>query len=118
MSVTRPMIFVVAATLALSTPVRAELDKLDDAHRALIERGLQIHDRNLGPSLVLKDVLFIPGQHMDSAGNIVDNAAPVGMLSYPSGFFAAVKDPWIRGVHSIANLGSKNNSLNGDVLLA
>jgi hypothetical protein len=67
---------------------------------------------------VLKDVLFIPGQHMDRAGKVVDNAAPSGMRSYPSGFFTAMKDPWVRGVHSIANLGSKNNGLNGDVLLA
>jgi hypothetical protein len=63
---------------------------------------------------VLKDVLFIPGQNRDSAGNIVDNFAPIGMRSYPSGFFAAVKDPWIRRVHSIANLGSKNHGLNNE----
>lgn len=55
---------------------------------------------------------------MDGAGNIVDNPAPNGVPSYPSGFFRAVKDPWIRGVHIIANLGSKNNGLNGDVLMS
>ena len=111
------MLFIVAATLALSTPVRAQLDNLDKGHRVLIERGLQIHGRNLGPALVLKGVLYIPGQHMDGAGNIVNNPAPIGILSYPSGFYTAVKDPWIRGVHNIANLGSKNNGLTGDVLL-
>jgi hypothetical protein len=112
------MIFIVAVTPALSTPVPAQLENLDKDHQALIERGLQIRGRNLGPALVLKDVLFIPGQHKDGSGKIVDNSAPMGVRSYPSGFFRAVKDPWIRGVHSIANRGSKNDGLSGDALLA
>jgi hypothetical protein len=115
---TRPVFFIVAATLAFSTPVRAQLHNLTKDHRALIERGLEIHGRNLGSALAPKGVLYIPGQHMDGAGNIVNNPAPIGIPSYPSGFYTAVKDPWIRGVHSIANLGSKNNGLTGDVLLA
>jgi hypothetical protein len=118
MNATRLMLCIVAATLVFSTPARAQLDKLDKGHRDLIERGLQIHGRNFGQALVGKDVLYIPGQRMDDAGNIVKNSVPGDMLSYPSGFYAAVKDPWIRGVHSIANLGSKNNGLTGDVLLA
>ena len=117
MNVTQPVLFSVAATLALSTPARAQLDNLDKDHRVLVERGLQIHGRNLGPALVLKGVLYVPGQHMDGAGNIVNSPAPIGMLNYPSGFNAAVKDPWFRGVHTIANLGTKNNGLTGDVLL-
>jgi len=117
MNVTRPMFFIVAATLALSTPARAQLDNLDNGHRGLIERGLQIHGRNLGQALVLKGALNIPGQHMDGAGNIVNNPAPPGIPNYPMGYYTAVKDPWIRGVHSIANLGTKNNGLTGDVLL-
>jgi len=76
---------------------------------------------NLGPALLRllsKDVLFIPGQHLDGGGNTVNNAVPIDMSSYPSGFNAAIKDPWIRGVQSIANLGSTNNSLKGDFLLS
>jgi hypothetical protein len=118
MNVTRPMLFIIAGTLTLSRPVRAQLDNLDTVHRALIERGLQIHGRNFGPGLVLKDMLYIPGQHMDVAGNVVNNPVPAGMRSYPSGFYSAIKDPWFRGVHSISNLGSKNNGLSGDVILA
>lgn len=117
MNVTQPVLFSVAATLALSTPARAQLDNLDKDHRVIIERGLQIHGRNLAPALVLKGVLYVPGQHMDGAGNIVNNPAPTGIPNYPSGFYTAVKDPWIRGVHNIANLGAKNNGLTGDVLL-
>jgi hypothetical protein len=77
--------------------------------------------RNLGPALVRllsKDVLFVPGQHKDGSGNTVNNAVPIDMLSYPSGFNTAVKDPWIRGVQSIANLGTKNDGLDGDFLLS
>jgi hypothetical protein len=55
---------------------------------------------------------------MDGAGNIVINTVPIGMRGYPSGYNAAVKDPWFRGVHTIANLGSRNSGLTGDVLLA
>jgi hypothetical protein len=112
------MLFIVAATLTFSRPVRAQFDTLTKDHRALIERGLQVHGQNLAPALKLKDVLYIPGQHLDGAGNVVNNAAPMGTRSYPSGFYGAEKDPWFRGVHNIANLGSKNNGLNGDVLLA
>jgi hypothetical protein len=111
MNVTRLMLFIIAATPALSTPARAQLDNLDKGPRVLIERGSQIHGRNLGSVLVLKGVLYIPGQHMDAAGNIVNNPAPAGIPNYPSGFYTTVKDPWIRGVHSIANPGSKNNGL-------
>lgn len=118
MNVIGPMFFIVAATLILTRPVRAQLDYLDKDHRSLIERGLQIQGRNLGAVLVLKDMLYIPGQHRDGAGNVVNNAAPVGMRSYPSGYYGAIKDPWFRGVHNIANLGSKNNGLSGDVILA
>jgi hypothetical protein len=77
--------------------------------------------RNLGPALVRlvsKDVLFIPGQHKDGAGNTVDNAVPIDIASYPSGFSAAVKDPYIRGVQGITNLGTKNDGLKGDFLLS
>jgi hypothetical protein len=112
------ILLIVAATVVLSRPVHAQIDNLDKGHRDLIERGLHIHGQNHGSALVLKDVLYIPGQHMDGAGNVVDNRVPTGMHGYPSGYSAAVKDPWFRGVHSIANLGSKNNGLNGDVLLA
>src|SRR4051812_22903635 len=101
------MLVVAAATMAFSRPVHARLDNLDKDHRALIERGLNIHGQNLGSTLVLKDVLFIPGQHKDGAGNIVSNPVPTGMCGYPSEYNAAVKDPWFRGVHTIANLGSK-----------
>jgi hypothetical protein len=118
MNVSQPMLFFVAATLILSRPVRAQLDNLDKDHSSLIERGLQIQGRNFGTVLVLKDMLYIPGQHMDIAGNIVNNTGPAGMRSYPSGFYGTIKDPWFRGVHSIGNLGSKNNGLNGDVILA
>jgi hypothetical protein len=112
------MLLIVAAAVALSRPVHAQLDNLDKGHRALIERGLHIHGQKLGSALVLKDVLYIPGQHMDGAGNIVSNPVPIGMRGYPSGYNAAVKDPWFRGVHTIANLGSTNSGLSGDVLLA
>ena len=77
--------------------------------------------KNLGPALVRlisKDVLFVPGQHKDTTGTAVNNAVPIDMASYPSGFNAAQKDPWIRGVQSIANLGTKNDSLKGDFLLS
>jgi hypothetical protein len=110
--------FIIAASLALAGPLHAQLNNLDKDHRALIERGLRIHGQELGSALVLKDVLYIPGQHMDDAGNIVDNPVPIGVRGYPSGYNAAVKDPWFRGVHTIANLGSKNSGLSGDVLLA
>ncbi len=52
------MIFIIAAIAALSRPVHGQLEYLDKGHRALIEGGLQIHGQNLGPVLVLKDVLF------------------------------------------------------------
>src|SRR6476659_2251181 len=94
----RPMLLIAAATVALVRPVHAQLDK---DHRALIERGLETHGQKLGAALVLKDVLFIPGQHMDGAGNIVNNPVPIGMGGYPSGYNAAAKDPWFRGVHTI-----------------
>src|SRR3954462_1627004 len=101
MNVSRSMLLISAVSLTLSTPVLAQLDNLDKGHRALIEGGLQIHGRNLGPALVLRGVLYIPGQHLDGAGNIVNNPALIGIPSYPSGFYTAVKDPWIRGVHNI-----------------
>src|SRR6185295_2034405 len=75
--------------------------------------------RNLGPALVRlvsKDVLFIPGQHKE-AGKVIDNRVPIDILSYPSGFNATKKDKWIRGVLNVANLGTKNDGLKGDVLL-
>jgi hypothetical protein len=77
--------------------------------------------QNLGHALVRllsKDVLFVPGQHKDGSGVTVNNDVPIDMLSYPSGFSTAVKDPWIRGVQSIANLGTKNDGLKGDFLLS
>ena len=76
--------------------------------------------RNLGPALVRlisKDVLFVPGQHMEN-GAAVNNATPIDMLAYPGGFNAAVKDPYIRGVQSIANLGTTNDGLKGDFVLS
>src|SRR4051812_29103135 len=117
MNVTRLMFFVVAVMFVRSTPVRAQLENLDKSNQVLIERGLQIQGRNFGSVLLLKGVLYIPGQHMDDAGNIVNNPALVGVPSYPSGFHTVTKEPWIRGVHEIANLGDKNNRLAGDVLL-
>ena len=77
--------------------------------------------RNLGPALVRllsKDVLFVPGQHRDSTGAAVANATPIDMAAYPGGFSAAIKDPWIRGVGSVTNLGATNDGLDGDVLLS
>ena len=76
--------------------------------------------KNLGPALVRllsKDVLFVPGQHM-SGGSPVASATPIDMPAYPGGFNAAVKDPWIRGVGAVTNLGTKNDGLDGDVLLS
>ena len=84
-------------------------------------REVNRQGRNLGPALVRllsRDVLFIPGQHKDAGGNIVTNATPIDMAAYPGGFNTAVKDPYIRGVQSIANLGTTNDGLKGDFLLS
>jgi hypothetical protein len=75
---------------------------------------------HLGPALVRllsKDLLFVPGQHMEG-GAPAANAAPIDMLSYPSGFNAAVKDPWIRGIANVTNLGAKNDGFDGDVVVS
>ena len=75
---------------------------------------------HLGPALVRllsRDVLFVPGQHM-SGGTPVNNPTPIDMLAYPGGFSGATKDPYIRGVQSIANLGTTNDGLKGDFVLS
>ena len=85
--------------------------------------------RNLGPALVRlvsKDVLWLGGQHKDGNGNTVWNSIPIDIKAYPfsgsgypaDGFSSAIKDPWIRGVQSIANLGTKNDGLKGDFLIS
>jgi len=84
---------------------------------------------NLGPALVRllsKDVLWLGGKRLDGDGNEVWNPIPIDMKSYPfsgsgypaDGFNTTIKDPWIRGVQSIANLGTKNDGLKGDFLLS
>jgi hypothetical protein len=85
--------------------------------------------QNLGPALVRllsKDVLWLGGKHLDGSGNEVWNPIPIDMKAYPfsgsgypaDGFSTATKDPWIRGVQSIANLGTTNNGRKGDFLLS
>ena len=76
--------------------------------------------RNLGPALVRlvsRDVLFIPGQHLDN-GTAVTNPTPIDMRTYPASFNDTTKDPWIRGVQDITNLGTRNAGLRGDFLLS
>jgi hypothetical protein len=85
--------------------------------------------QNLGPALVRlvsKEVLWLGGQHKDGNGNTVWNPIPIDIKAYPfagsgypaDGFSSAIKDPWIRGVQSIANLGTKNDGLKGDFLIS
>jgi hypothetical protein len=77
--------------------------------------------RNLGPALVRlvsRDVLFVPGLHPDGNGNGVTNPTPIDMGAYPASFNATNKDPWIRGVQGMTNLGTRNAGLRGDFLIS
>lgn len=94
-----------------------------DRPTATYDRVKQVNrqGRNLGPALVRlvsRDVLFVPGQHTDGTGATVTNAVPISIGAYPAAFSATAKDPWIRGVQGITNLGSTNDGLKGDFLLS
>ena len=84
-------------------------------------REINPQGKNLGPALVRlvsRDVIFVPGEHKDAGGKVVVNATPIDMLAYPGGLNDATKDPHIRGVEGVRNLGKKNHSLKGDVLIS
>jgi autotransporter-associated beta strand protein len=71
--------------------------------------------KNLGPALVRllsTEVRFINGQHM-SGGSPVTNPNPIDIPNWSQG----VGDPYLRG-YTIANIGTKNDGLNGDALLS
>jgi hypothetical protein len=69
--------------------------------------------KNLGPALVRlisKEVLFVPGTP--------GQAPPIDMPAYPAGFNQIKnKDPHVRGVAGVTNLGKTNSGKPGDVVL-
>jgi hypothetical protein len=80
------------------------------------------HGRHLGPALVRllsKGVLFVPGQHPGADAKPVSNKPPIDIDAYPGGFnHVPGKDPHVRGVDHVKNLGKTNGGLPGDVLVS
>jgi|GEM_PF-2054257 len=81
--------------------------------------------RNLGPSLirlvsayqegVYDNLRFINGQHIDpSSGLVVNNQTPIDVWVWQSGCNVP---PYLIG-YEVTNLGTKNNTLKGDVWLS
>ncbi len=67
-------------------------------------------------------VMFIRGKHLDGSGKPALNAIPVGFVQDPASegyteWEPDRNDPYLRG-WSVANVGSKNNKLPGDVVLS
>jgi hypothetical protein len=103
-------------------------------YRALQQVNREV--RHLGPALVrLKPVedakspdlhttgvMFIRGKHRDGAGATVLNPIPVGLVPDPADggytdWESNRNDPYLRG-WEVANLGTKNDELPGDVILS
>jgi hypothetical protein len=78
--------------------------------------------KNLGPALVRlvnRSVMLVPGQHTDPSGKPVSSNPPIDMEVYPAAFNrVTAKDPHLRGVERVTNLGKTNGGLPGDVLLS
>lgn len=100
-------------------------DQTVPTDRFYVQAEINRQSRNLGPALVsllAKEVRLVPGFHRERQGFsnvVVENTLPSNVARWGNNIpsFGADESQWMTNV-AVANLGTTNNSLTGDVIVS